>query len=251
MDLENFNINNLNIKRRDLQENKANSDFTNNFINELKEYLEKAENVNRKNINRNNNRYSNYWEYQNFMEDNVAAKIGLSRWGTDITYYDELNKIVDESILEISKTEGTLYRKQFVSNGSDNKAFYNIDKFENGEITHLTMPKNIIPSEFEKKDLIFQYKTNDVLTIRNDLKEKIINLASQKAEKLRKKEQEINNEFKKEGHIYEAFEDDGYIFLNDLTEKRDFSIEDIDFVVDNYNGDGKYQVKNGIYEKII
>ena len=52
------------------------------------------------------------------------------------------------------------------------------------------------------------------------------------------------------GHIYEAFEDDGYIFLNDLTEERDFSIEDIDFVVDNYEGDGKYQVINGEYKRI-
>ena len=56
---------------------------------------------------------------------------------------------------------------------------------------------------------------------------------------------------KKKGiYIYEAFEDDGYIFLNDLTEERDFSVEDIDFVVDNYEGDGKYQVLNGEYKKI-
>ena len=51
-------------------------------------------------------------------------------------------------------------------------------------------------------------------------------------------------------YIYEAFEDDGYIFLNDLTEERDFSIEDIDFVVDCYQGDGTYQVIDGEYRKI-
>ena len=50
--------------------------------------------------------------------------------------------------------------------------------------------------------------------------------------------------------MYEAFEDDGYIFLNDLTEERGFSIEDIDFVVYNYQGEGKYKVINGEYEKV-
>ena len=63
-------------------------------------------------------------------------------------------------------------------------------------------------------------------------------------------ESKRNNEYKKEGHIYEVIEDDGYIFLNDITEERDFSIEDIDFIVDSYNGEGKYQVINGEYKKI-
>ena len=47
-----------------------------------------------------------------------------------------------------------------------------------------------------------------------------------------------------------AVEDDGYIFLKDLTEKRDYVLEDIDFVVDCYQGDGKYKVSNGQYQKI-
>ena len=152
--------------------------------------------------------------------------------------------------MEIAENEGTLYRKQFMSNGSNNGGFYNIDKFENGKITNLTIPKSIIPSEFANKDIIFQYNDNGTIKVRDDLKEEAINLASQKVKNLRNKEQEINAEFKKEGHIYEAFEDDGYIFLKDITEERDFSIEDIDFVVDNYKGEGKYQVTNGEYKKI-
>ena len=35
-----------------------------------------------------------------------------------------------------------------------------------------------------------------------------------------------------------------------LKEERNFSIEDIDFVVDDYEGDGTYQVINGEYRKI-
>ena len=233
---------------KDLLENKNLSNFVNSFINELKDYLEKGDNIN--NMNLVNNKYSNYWKYQNFMEDSVSARVGLSRSGNDITYYNELDKAVDDSILELSNKEGTLYRKQFFSNGSNNGGFYNVDKFENGQMKQIKIPKNIIPSEFENKDIIFQYNQNGSIKIREDLKEDVINLASQKAEKLRDKEQERNAEFKKEEHIYEAFEDDGYIFLNDLTEKRDFSIEDIDFVVDNYQGEGKYQVINGEYKKI-
>lgn len=246
MNLGDFNIKNLG---KDLLQSKVLSDFVSNFINELKDYLEKGDDRNIMNLT-NQNKYNNYWKYQNFMEDNVSAKIGLSRWGNDITYHDELSKAVDDSIMEIAENEGTLYRKQFMSNGSNNGGFYNIDKFENGQITHLTIPKSIIPSELANKDIIFQYNDNGTIKVRDDLKEKAINLASQKVKNLRNKEQEINAEFKKEGHIYEAFEDDGYIFLKDITEERDFSIEDIDFVVDNYKGEGKYQVTNGEYKKI-
>ena len=244
-----MNLSDLKLKNlgKDLLENKVLSSFVNNFINELKDYLEKGNN----NMNLvNKNKYSNYWEYQNFMEDSVSARVGLSRWGNDITYYNELDKVVDDSILDLTSKERTLYRKQFLWNGSNNGEFYNVDKFENGQIEQIKIPKDIIPSEFENKDIIFQYNKNGTIKIRDDLKEEVINLASQKAEKLRDKEQERNAEFKKEGHKYEAFEDDGYIFLIDLTETRDFSIEDIDFVVDNYQGDGKYQVINGEYKKI-
>ena len=246
MNLGDFSIKNLG---KDLLQSKVLSDFVSNFINELKDYLEKGDDRNIMNLT-NQNKYNNYWKYQNFMEDNVSAKIGLSRWGNDITYHDELSKAVDDSIIEIAENEDTLYRKQFMSNGSNNGGFYNIDKFENGQITHLTIPKSIIPSELANKDIIFQYNDNGTIKVRDDLKEKAINLASQKVKNLRNKEQEINAEFKKEGHIYEAFEDDGYIFLKDITEERDFSIEDIDFVVDNYKGEGKYQVTNGEYKKI-
>lgn len=246
MNLGDFNIKNLG---KDLLENKVLSSFVNNFINELKDYLEKGDKINNMGVI-NENKYSKYWDYQNFIEDSISAKVGLSRWGNDITYYNELDKIVDDSILELSNKEGTLYRKQFIWNGSNNGGFYNVDKFENGQSTQITLPKDIIPSEFENKDIIFQYNKNGTIKIRDDLKEEVINIASQKAEKLRDKEQERNAEFKKEGHIYEAFEDDGYIFLNDLTETRDFSIEDIDFVVDNYEGDGKYQVINSQYKKV-
>ena len=246
MNLGDFSIKNLG---KDLLQSKVLSDFVSNFINELKDYLEKGDDRNIMNLT-NQNKYNNYWKYQNFMEDNVSAKIGLSRWGNDITYHDELSKAVDDSIIEIAENEDTLYRKQFMSNGSNNGGFYNIDKFENGKITNLTIPKSIIPSEFANKDIIFQYNDNGTIKVRDDLKEKAINLASQKVKNLRDKEQEINAEFKKEGHIYEAIEDDGYIFLKDITEERDFSIEDIDFVVDNYKGEGKYQVTNGEYKKI-
>ena len=67
---------------------------------------------------------------------------------------------------------------------------------------------------------------------------------------LKTQENEKALDYKKEGHIYEAIEDDGYIFLKDLTEKRDYVLEDIDFVVNCYEGDGKYKVIEGEYTKI-
>lgn len=246
MDLGDLNIKSLG---KDLFESKGFSDFVSNFINELKDYLEKSENKSVTNMNR-ENKYGHYWDNQNFIEDNVAATIGLSRWSTNITYSDELSKNVDDSILEIAEKEGTIYRKQFSANGSLNGQVYNIDKFENGKITHINIPENSIPRTYQNEDIIFRYNENGEIKVRSDLKEEIINVASKKSQKLKQEENEKANDFKKEGHMYEAFEDDGYIFLNDLTEERNFSIEDIDFVVDNYEGDGKYQVINGEYEKV-
>ena len=246
MNVGGFNIKNLG---KELSQSKVLSNFVNEFINELKGYLEKGNNRNIMNIV-NQNKYSNYWEYQNFMEDNVSAKIGLSRWGNDVTYYDDLSKAVDDSIMEIAEREGTLYRKQFTANGSANCGFYNVDKFENGKITHISISEDKVPKTFQNKDIIFQFNENGDIKVRTDLKEKVVNLASEKSSELKAMERKRNNEYKKEGHTYEAFEDDGYIFLNDLTEERDFSIEDIDFVVDNYKGDGTYRVIDGEYKKI-
>ncbi len=57
-------------------------------------------------------------------------------------------------------------------------------------------------------------------------------------------------ELKKEGHIYKAFEDDGYIFLKDIKAGSEEPFEDIDFVVENYDGEGEYKVIDGKYEKV-
>lgn len=221
------------------------SNLVQNFINELSNYIEKNSELKLA-----ENKYSDYWDYQNFMEDNVAATIGISRWATVVTYSDELRESVDESILELSKREGTLYRKQFMANGSENGMVYNIEKFENGKIEHLRIPYDQIPSIYKDEDIIFQYKKDGSIQIRMDLKDEVVKMTSEKCENLKIKENEKAEDFKREGHIYEAFEDDGYIFLNDLTEERDFSIEDIDFVVDCYQGDGTYQVIDGEYRKI-
>ena len=66
------------------------------------------------------------------------------------------------------------------------------------------------------------------------------------------KEEELKKatNYKKEGHIYKAIEDDGYIFLKDITEERNYVLEDIDFVVDCYEGEGEYKVIDGVYKKI-
>ena len=236
---------------KDLENNFRNSEvkeIIDKFINELSNFIE---NNSKTNIVNETNKYSEYWKYQNFMEENVSSKIGLSRWANDITYRDELSEAVDDSILELSKSEGTLYRKQFTANGSVDGSFYNIDKFENGKIErYLKLPADKIPSKYKDEDIIFQYKQDGKIKVREDLKDKIINLASEKCEELKLKESEKAEDYKREGHIYEAIEDDGYIFLKDLTEQRDYVLEDIDFVVDCYEGGGNYQVIDGEYKKI-
>jgi len=218
------------------------SDLVQNFVNELSYFIEKNTNQ--------STRYSKYWEYQNFMEDNVAASIGISRWGADITFRNELSEAIDNSILELSEKEGALYRKKAMPNGPTDNPTYSIDKFENGKIEHLILPADKVPKGFDNKDIIFQYSINGSTKVRTDLKEKVIKLASKDLEYIKAEENKKSLDYKKEGHIYKALENDGYIFLKDLTEKREDVIEDIDFVVDCYQGEGKYQVIEGEYRKI-
>ena len=217
--------------------------FLQNFLKELSNLIEN-------NVNSQASKYSDYWDYQKFMEDNVAASIGISKWSADITYHDELSKAIDDSILKLAEKEGALYRKQFKPNGSTDNQTYSVDKFEDGRIEHLIFPKDKVPSGFENEDIIFNYKSNGSPEVREDLKEEAIKIASDKMKYLKTQENKKALDYKKEGHVYQAIENDGYIFLKDLTEKRDYVIEDIDFVVDCYEGDGKYQVIDGSYKKI-
>ena len=238
MDLEIFN---------NLINNVKESDFVQNFMKELSNFIDNNCNLNE--INQ-STKYSKYWDYQNFMEDNVAASIGISKWSADINYCDELSDAIDNSILELVKKEGTLYRKQFMANGPTDNLTYSIDKFEDGKIEHLILPADKVPKGFDNEDIIFQYKADGSAKVRTDLKERAVKLASESAEYLKVKENERTIDYKREGHIYKAVEDDGYIFLKDLTEERNYVLEDIDFVVDCYQGDGKYQVIDGEYKKI-
>ena len=234
MDLEFFN---------DIINNIKESDFVQNFLKELSNLIEN-------NVNSQASKYSDYWDYQKFMEDNVAASIGISKWSADITYHDELSKAIDDSILKLAEKEGALYRKQFKPNGSTDNQTYSVDKFEDGRIEHLILSKDKVPSGFENEDIIFNYKSNGSPEVREDLKEEAIKIASDKMKYLKTQENKKALDYKKEGHVYQAIENDGYIFLKDLTEKKDYVIEDIDFVVDCYEGDGKYQVIDGSYKKI-
>jgi len=218
------------------------NDLVQNFINELSYFIENNKNQSTK--------YSRYWEYQNFMEDNVAATIGISRWSADNRYSKELSEAIDNSILELAEKEGALYRKKFMANGPTDNPTYSIDKYENGKIEHLILSGDKVPKGFDNEDIIFQFRNNGTTKVREDLKNKVVNIASKKSEELKLEEDERRQDYKKEGHIYQAFENDGYIFLKDLTEKRDYLLEDIDFVIDCYQGEGKYQVTDGQYKKI-
>ncbi len=238
MNLEIFN--NLFNKRKE-------NGISQKFIDELTNFIENSK---EQNLTKQINKYNEYWNYQNFMEENVAANIGISRWSANIVYRDELNTAINNSILKLTQSEGVLYRKKFTPNGPIDNPIYNIDKFENGKIEHLNLTVDKLPKQLDNEDIIFQYKADGSIKIRNDLKEKIIKNAILETENLKEEELKKATNYKKEGHIYKAIEDDGYIFLKDITEERNYVLEDIDFVVDCYEGEGEYKVIDGVYKKI-
>ena len=215
------------------------SNFVSEFVKELQNSFDNTKIV---------DKYSSYWKYQNFIEDNVAAKIGISRWGANFKYKDDLKKKVEEILLELSK-EGTIYRKKFTSNGPTDNPKFAVDKFENGQVENIIMNYNEVPSGYDDEDIIFSYG-KDGPEIREDIKENVIKLASKSLEKIKEEEINMAEELKKEGHIYKAFEDDGYIFLKDIKAGSEEPFEDIDFVVENYDGEGEYKVIDGKYEKV-
>ena len=63
------------------------SNFVSEFVKELQNSFDNTKIV---------DKYSSYWKYQNFIEDNVVAKIGISRWGANFKYKDDLKKKVEE-----------------------------------------------------------------------------------------------------------------------------------------------------------
>lgn len=223
------------------------NDFVKEFINDLSNDIEDKRNSNSlKSLEK----YTKYWVEKRFMEDAVAANIGISRWSANIRYCEEISKAIDDSLSKLSRIEGTLYRKKFTANGPTDNQAYSVDKFEKGKVEHLILSSDKVPKGLEDADIIFQYKEDENIKVRMDLKEKVIESATKSTRFLKIQENEKALDYKKEGHVYEVIEDDGYIFLKDLTEKRGFVLEDIDFIVDCYKGEGRYQVISGKYEKI-
>lgn len=241
------------------------NDKVSNFIKDLKKYLEKCTKIENKQSNfiDQSERYKSYWDYQNSLEDNVCATLGISRCDREEKYFDKIYKAVDKSILELSKKEGTaIYvatgphgSMQVSSNGRNIiKTVYDVTKYENGKIENLkSMQMKGLPKNMDEngnyRNIVLQMNDSGKITIRDDLKSEIINSACEKCTELREETVKRAQDFKKEGHLYECREDDEFIFLEDITGNNDI-FEDIDFVVDNYKGEGTYKVINGVYKKI-
>lgn len=247
------------------------SNNVDDLITDLKNYLENDFSVNKNMIENKkqynfidlSERYQNFWEYKNDFEDNVCATLGISRYDRDIKYNEELYKAVEKSIFEITKREGTAL---YIATGpmgslhtSDTgkmviDTVYDVNKYENGKIEYLkTMEIDSLPKDMDSdgnyRKIIYQINEDGKVKIREDLEDEIIKSACEKCSDLREKTVKEAKEYKKEGHLYEVHEFDGYTFFNDITEEN-YSFEDIDFVVDNFKGEGTYQVIDGEYTKI-
>ena len=70
-----MNLNNLDIKTfgKELFQNEKLANFENEFMQELEKYLQNKTGKEERNMEI-DNKYSDYWKYQNFIEDNVSAR---------------------------------------------------------------------------------------------------------------------------------------------------------------------------------
>lgn len=238
---------NLDISN-DITKDKAVDIEIQDFMNELENSMKDTKTQNILEIPE---KYREFWEYRNGMEDDVAASLGLSRLLSDNFYHLSKSNPIKNQLNQLSKEEGTLYRKNSFSHEVDGETKFNVYKFENGKNKYINMsiPSEELPKGFYDKDIIFQIDDQGKVQIRQDLKYKAINGACEEMMPIKQEYDKKRLDYKKEGHLYEVYEGEGYIHLRDITDDKG-AIEDIDFVVDNYKGEGIYKVINGEYTKI-
>lgn len=193
------------------------------------------------------NRYSTYWKEKNSLEDYFAKRFGLSKSSVNKTYSKQIKNAVEDGILELSEDKGTLYKISGEKINSKNEKIYLVDKFEDGEVTHLKMSQDEIPLEIQKENVIFSYGDNNEIISKEDIYQELEEIIKDELEYIKGIQDKKALSFRKEGQIYDVSEKNGYIML---TNSKGRSIEDIEFLVDEYKGAGKYQIINGIYKKI-
>ncbi len=233
------------------------------FLDDIEEALKSDDKKGKNNIQEDaitTKELDEYWigTAGDYIFDIASKEIGLSLMTHDKNYKKILDA-VEEALKELSKKVGIIYYK-----GEDGsfwneelqKECYSVDRYEDGRKTTLSVPKEDALYKVEKgidkynyEDVVFVYDEKGKVKIRKDLKEEAIELTKDKLVDLKKEQDKKVKEYKKEGHIYNVNSELGYVIIKDTTQRR-VPIEDMEFTIKGYKGDGKYQVVNGEYKKV-
>lgn len=192
-------------------------------------------------------RYSTYWKDKTKLEDYIAEKFGLSKLSVNKTYAKQIKNEIEDGLLDLSEDEGALYKISGEKINSKNEKIYVVDKFEDGEITCLKMSQDEVPQEMQRENMIFSYGDDNEIIAREDLVDELEEIVTDELEYIKRIQDQKALSFRKEGQVYEVSEKNGYIMI---TNSKGRSIEDIEFLVDDYKGQGRYQIINGVYKKM-
>lgn len=187
-----------------------------------------------------------YFEYPLGITEELGKEAGLPATAINDLLEDDVNEAFDKVAKEMSEDKtiyvylpekyNTIYK---ISNGKK-------EKTDLGEDMDLWDEEGSVFKENKNGELVKDEKStkefhNEVL---KELKETV-----------KVKYDNICDDYKKEGHIYEVDKklDENYIptiTISDISENRLIDIEDLDFVENEYLGEGYYTVKDGKYYMI-
>ena len=200
------------------------------------------------NAEENLEKYNEYWsefytEYTT-LADKVGQRLGLSP--SKGTKNSIINQTLEETFMELAKSEkndiykcnsSDVFRRDYI-------AVYKYAK-DKTKSEYMNVPFEDIPDE-QIRDIIFVYNKDGSTTLREDLKEKAMELTTEKLKYLKEEEDKELQEFKQEGYLckYNELRKTLYSFQTEGV------VQDLDFAFNKEKGSGLYQVTNGKYEKI-
>ena len=227
-----MSLNFLNNLKENLEKNDNLSQITDsigNFINELAEALKNSTDANE--------------------ELDIVTQISSSN-KLSVASENELMKERINVLNNYAKNNGETF--YFIFNKVKNEDKYRVWKFSNGKRTQSEMQKDDLPNDANVNSIL--KVTDGKLVTDKEGTNIVISKIKERADEIIEKQNKKIEDYKKEGHTYLVTEDiNGRVFLWDSTEKPSYEIEDVYFpeeLKDKAKKGNSFLYQNGTYTHI-
>lgn len=224
-----------------------------NFFNNLKENLEKNDNLSQIT--------DSIGDFINELAEALKNSTDANEELDIVTQISSSNKLSVASENELMKERINVlnnYAKNngetfyFIFNKVKNEDKYRVWKFSNGKRTQSEMQKDDLPNDANVNSIL--KVTDDKLVTDKEGTNIVISKIKERADEIIEKQNKKIEDYKKEGHTYLVTEDiNGRVFLWDSTEKPSYEIEDVYFPEELKNKakeGNSFLYQNGTYTHI-